>query len=67
MSHKPESVVYVGTSGELLPARTLGSPGPNGKTRLLVAYGGGKGMGVIEAAQSGGKGLGTWHHPDQPS
>ena len=64
--HQPRRVVYVDKEGRHLQARTMGEPGIDGKTLLLVGNGRG-GMATVEAAESGGKALGTWHAPDQPS
>lgn len=65
--HRPRQVRYVDADGKVLNARTLGEPDAEGKTQLLVVFGGGKGMGVVEAVESGAKGAGTWHHLDQSS
>lgn len=66
MKHEPKTVLYVHTDGRVLGARTVSDADIEGKTQLLVGFGG-KGMAIVEAVYSGGKGLGTWHYPDTPS
>jgi hypothetical protein len=65
--HEPKKVLYVDRSGAVLQARTLSEPDAMGMVQLLVSFGGGRGMSVVEARESGAKAAGTWHHPDQPS
>lgn len=67
MSGLVERVVYVDSLGVVALARTLGRPDADGRTLLLVSYGGLARLSILRARQSERREPGTWHRPPQPN
>lgn len=67
MSGFVERVLFDDAQGVVANARTLGKPDTDGRTLLLVSYGGLARLSIQRARQSEGREPGTWHRPPQPN